>query len=179
MIVIGGKEVFQEIEEVVDPKHTAVLCIDMQNDFCRDDGKAVAAGIKINAFKAAIAPIKRLLDAAREVPDVDLVVTAGEHADVELVDVAPSGQVQRDALEDGPDRVERSDACIARCQWLARTGDVRHDDVHWRVDVIGDVERGPGANRRGVRPRRRVVDPAFEYFRPQGLVARLAVAHSR
>lgn len=66
MIVIAGKEVFQEIEEVIDPKHTAILCIDMQKDFCRDDGKAVAAGFKIDMIKAAIAPIKRLLAAARE-----------------------------------------------------------------------------------------------------------------
>lgn len=66
MIVVAGKEVFQEIEEVVDPRHTAVLCIDMQKDFCRDDGKAVAAGFRIDMIKAAIAPISRLLDSARE-----------------------------------------------------------------------------------------------------------------
>lgn len=66
MMKIGGKEVFTELEELVDPKHTALLIIDMQNDFCCDDGKAVAAGFKIDMIKASVPRLQRLLAAARE-----------------------------------------------------------------------------------------------------------------
>lgn len=76
MIVVGGKEVFRELDELVDPKHTAVLVIDMQNDFCRDDGKAVAAGFKIDMIKESIPRIKRFLEAAR---DAGVLIIYTEH----------------------------------------------------------------------------------------------------
>lgn len=67
MMKIDGKEVFTELEELVDPKHTALLVIDMQNDFCRDDGKAVASGFNIDMIKASIPRLQELLEAARRV----------------------------------------------------------------------------------------------------------------
>ena len=38
MLIIGGKEVFTTIEELVNPKHTALLLIDLQNDFIMPGG---------------------------------------------------------------------------------------------------------------------------------------------
>ena len=66
MMKIGGKEVFNKIDEVVDPAHTALLVIDMQNDFCLDDGKAVQAGFKIDMCKAVIPRLSKLINAARK-----------------------------------------------------------------------------------------------------------------
>ena len=38
MITALGKEVFSSLEEVADPKHTALVVIDVQNDFCSPKG---------------------------------------------------------------------------------------------------------------------------------------------
>lgn len=47
-------------------ENTALLIIDMQNDFCSDDGAMACGGINIEPTKAIIPQIKRLLEAARE-----------------------------------------------------------------------------------------------------------------
>ena len=38
MRVTGGREVLTELEEIVDPKHAALIIVDMQRDFCSPDG---------------------------------------------------------------------------------------------------------------------------------------------
>lgn len=65
MMTIGGKEVFTELEEVVDPAHSVLLVIDMQNDFLLDEGKAVAAGYSIDMNKKMLPQLARLIDSAR------------------------------------------------------------------------------------------------------------------
>jgi ureidoacrylate peracid hydrolase len=54
------------LEERLDPRHTAVLVIDMQNDFCAPGG-FVEIGTKLNAApcRAVVAPINDLVAKAR------------------------------------------------------------------------------------------------------------------
>ncbi len=57
---------FTDFDALVDPAHTALLVVDMQNDFCHPDGVMGRAGSDLSSFPAAIAAIKDLLQAARE-----------------------------------------------------------------------------------------------------------------
>jgi ureidoacrylate peracid hydrolase len=50
---------------VVDPRETAVVAVDMQNDFGAEGGMFAANGLPIEAARATIAPTSRVLDAAR------------------------------------------------------------------------------------------------------------------
>jgi nicotinamidase-related amidase len=52
--------------EKLDPKRTALLVIDMQRDFLKPEGYAAQAGLDIAPLVAAIAPVGRLLAAARK-----------------------------------------------------------------------------------------------------------------
>lgn len=52
-------------EEILDPRHTALLLIDMQRDFCDDDGKFAQAGRDNSAIKETIPNCRALLDSAR------------------------------------------------------------------------------------------------------------------
>lgn len=65
MITIDGHTVFTEIEEVVDPRHSALVIIDAQNDFCSPDGMMAKNGNDMSAIPAALANVRRLIAAAR------------------------------------------------------------------------------------------------------------------
>src|SRR5215218_5755554 len=47
------------------PDQTAVIVVDMQNDFGSEGGMFARAGIDISAIQAAVAPTARVLDTAR------------------------------------------------------------------------------------------------------------------
>ena len=49
----------------IDPSQTAVIVVDMQNDFGSEGGMFARAGIDISAIQAAVAPTARVLDIAR------------------------------------------------------------------------------------------------------------------
>ena len=50
------------LEERLDPRHTAVLVIDMQNDFCAADGFLEAgAGLNAAPCRAVVTPINDLV----------------------------------------------------------------------------------------------------------------------
>ncbi len=51
----------------IDPHRTAVIVVDMQNDFGSEGGMFARAGIDISAIRAAVAPTTRVLDMARRV----------------------------------------------------------------------------------------------------------------
>lgn len=57
---------FTNLDALVDPAHTALVIVDMQNDFCHPDGVMAQAGGDLSSFPAAIAAIKELLVAARD-----------------------------------------------------------------------------------------------------------------
>ena len=62
MKVIEGIEVLTTLEELVDPKQTALMCIDMQNDNVSERGHM---GPRVAPVRAIIPNIQRLLDAGR------------------------------------------------------------------------------------------------------------------
>jgi ureidoacrylate peracid hydrolase len=53
------------LEEKVDPRHAAVLVVDVQNDFCADDGAMASIGRPVAAVQAMVPLLERLLDDAR------------------------------------------------------------------------------------------------------------------
>jgi len=57
----------QAIEDRLNPAHTVLLIIDMQNDFCVDGFATSLAGRPLDAAKSIIPQLQRLLDAARAV----------------------------------------------------------------------------------------------------------------
>ena len=57
---------FADLDALVDSAHTALVIVDMQNDFCHPDGVMAQAGSDLSTFPATIAAIKELLTAARE-----------------------------------------------------------------------------------------------------------------
>jgi nicotinamidase-related amidase len=64
----GGKaaELLSSLEARIDPRHAALVLIDVQNDFCDSRGAAGRTGDTIEMIGSAVARIKALLAAARE-----------------------------------------------------------------------------------------------------------------
>jgi nicotinamidase-related amidase len=66
-IKLGDREFFGTWEEMVQPKHTALLVIDMQNDYFHPDGYYIAKlKLDLSMIHATAAPIQRALAAARQ-----------------------------------------------------------------------------------------------------------------
>ncbi len=66
MIDIEGKIVLTEIEELVDPSHTALIVIDMQRDFIEPDGLFGSLGIDLSMYAESRPRLAALLAAARK-----------------------------------------------------------------------------------------------------------------
>lgn len=62
---IANKLVYDTLEEVVWPRHTALLIVDMQNDFCSPDGVPGKNGTDVAPVRAIIPTLQRLIAAAR------------------------------------------------------------------------------------------------------------------
>ena len=54
-----------DFAKIIDPRHTALLMIDMQNDFCSPEGKFAQAGRDASSIIEIIPACRKLLDAAR------------------------------------------------------------------------------------------------------------------
>ena len=66
MIDIEGKVVLTELEELIDPAHTALVVIDMQHDFIDPDGLFGSLGIDLSMYKESRPRLTTLLEAARK-----------------------------------------------------------------------------------------------------------------
>ena len=64
MIEIEGKEVFTELEELVDSAHTALVVIDMQRDFCTPGWAFDRLGVDISMYPPMIPRLARLIEQA-------------------------------------------------------------------------------------------------------------------
>src|SRR5437588_9459140 len=62
---IAGRQIYDQLEEIVAPKHTALLVVDMQNDFCEAGGVFGKTGADTARISAVIPGIASLLDDAR------------------------------------------------------------------------------------------------------------------
>lgn len=59
------KAVFADLPSIVDPRHSALLILDMQNDFCAPGGKVFdAVGSQGEAVRSIIPGLQRMLEAA-------------------------------------------------------------------------------------------------------------------
>lgn len=67
MRIIAGKEVFETVEELVEPRHTALLLVDAQNDFIGRAGLVDQRGERSETTSAMIARIRAVRDRARSV----------------------------------------------------------------------------------------------------------------
>ena len=77
---------------VVDTKHTALIIIDMQRDFLEPGGFGETLGNNVSLLKAAVAPLRLVLDAAREAEMLVIHTREGHRPD--LSD-APKHKVER------------------------------------------------------------------------------------
>ena len=66
MIEIEGKTVLTELEELIDPAHTALIVIDMQRDFIEPDGLFGSLGIDLSMYAESRPRLATLLAAARK-----------------------------------------------------------------------------------------------------------------
>jgi ureidoacrylate peracid hydrolase len=55
------------LEEKVAPGHAALVVIDMQNDFCHEEGAGARNGSDVGPVQAMVPRLNALIDAAREV----------------------------------------------------------------------------------------------------------------
>jgi nicotinamidase-related amidase len=72
---IGGKSVCEGLSEIIEPRHTALVIVDMQNDFCSPQG-AVAKNRAVDHpfIHSCIGPQARLARTAQEVGALVVVV---------------------------------------------------------------------------------------------------------
>ena len=66
MIEIEGKTVLTELEELIDPAHTALIVIDMQRDFIEPEGLFGSLGIDLSMYAKSRPRLAALLGAARK-----------------------------------------------------------------------------------------------------------------
>ena len=78
----------------IDPRHTAVVIIDMQRDFLEPGGFGETLGNDVSLLRAAVEPCKAVLDAARASRMLIIHTREGHRAD--LSD-APKAKVERGA----------------------------------------------------------------------------------
>ncbi len=62
---VHGKIILDTLEEVVEPSHSAVVVIDMQNRSCLPEGRLAQAGVDISMMQEILPPLVTFLDAAR------------------------------------------------------------------------------------------------------------------
>jgi nicotinamidase-related amidase len=65
MLTVENKVIYSTLAELVDARHTAVIVVDMQNDFCKPDGVFGQLGIDLTMYPPMIPDLARLLAAAR------------------------------------------------------------------------------------------------------------------
>ena len=65
MLEIEGKQVFETLDELVDPRHAALVVVDMQRDFCTPGGAFDRLGVDISMYPAMVSRLARLIEGAR------------------------------------------------------------------------------------------------------------------
>jgi ureidoacrylate peracid hydrolase len=62
---VEGKQVFTKLDELVDARHTALVVVDMQRDFCTPGGAFDRLGVDISSYPSMVPRLVRLVDGAR------------------------------------------------------------------------------------------------------------------
>src|ERR1700738_5058597 len=66
MIIVENKQVYTTLAELVYPQHTALVVVDMQNDFCKPTWAFDQLGIDLSMYPEMIPYLARLIKGARE-----------------------------------------------------------------------------------------------------------------
>lgn len=61
-----GEKVLITLEEKVEPRHSAVMVIDVQNDFCHEEGYIQRRGIDVSASQAMVGHLENFIEEARK-----------------------------------------------------------------------------------------------------------------
>lgn len=64
--IVLGKSIFETVGEVIDPKHTALLVIDMVNDQVSSEGVIARKGADMSMIQEIVPTLRRLIDEARK-----------------------------------------------------------------------------------------------------------------
>jgi nicotinamidase-related amidase len=85
MLKVAGRSIMNEPSEILLPRHTALVVIDMQNDFVSNDGKVAQAGNDPSAIQAIVPTLQRLVEGARAsgvlVVQIETIVLAAHRSD--------------------------------------------------------------------------------------------------
>jgi nicotinamidase-related amidase len=65
MQTIWGKKVYETLAELTDPSRTALVIVDVQNDFCHPDGYYGTTGRDLSAIAMVVPRVASLVEAAR------------------------------------------------------------------------------------------------------------------
>ena len=65
MKILYGKHVYETLTELVAPRHTAILVIDMQNDWCHEHGRFWEAGGQVSMITKMVPHLASLVEEAR------------------------------------------------------------------------------------------------------------------
>jgi len=65
VIEVNGKQVFTELAELVDPRHAALVVVDMQRDFCKPGGAFERLGVSLSMYPEMIPRLAHLVEGAR------------------------------------------------------------------------------------------------------------------
>ncbi|MFQ5933702.1 MAG: cysteine hydrolase family protein [Dehalococcoidia bacterium] len=80
MLTYKGRQIPETLEEVIDPKHTALIVHEMLNDFCAEGGAFDKAGHRIDVSEI-VEPVVKLIEGARKQKVRVIYVRYTMHAD--------------------------------------------------------------------------------------------------
>lgn len=66
MKLFYGKEILTSIDELVDPKHAALVIVDIQNDFCKRKNEDGSVSFAVPMYEPMLGRVKQTIAAARE-----------------------------------------------------------------------------------------------------------------
>ena len=66
MKLFYGKEILTTIDELVDPKHAALVIVDIQNDFCKRKNEDGSVSFAVPMYEPMLGRVKQTIAAARE-----------------------------------------------------------------------------------------------------------------
>lgn len=61
-----GKTVYESLKEIVNPAHTAVIVVDVQNDYCEPEGYKGKVGKDLSEMKTLVRNLAEFLEKARD-----------------------------------------------------------------------------------------------------------------
>jgi ureidoacrylate peracid hydrolase len=96
------RRILRTLDEKIRPEHTALIVVDVQNDFCHSDGAYVKRGNDVSLIQAMVPRLDRTIRAAREagVPVIFLRIVQSEDTNSDAWEALES--------DDGPRLVEEN-----------------------------------------------------------------------